>query len=140
MTYFTWDRTEDAGAYSGAFATSFEVTDAKRALEVAAWGRRRWNVEGGFRVEKHGGFGLEHTFCKDEQASRAAHMLMQLAHNLWQVFESGIVRNLSKGVSRPTQSLWARKLCDALHYYDFSGTEIVTVYLNHEYERELTIE
>ena len=67
-------------------------------------------------------------------------MLMQLAHNLWQVFESGIVRNLSKGVSRPTQSLWARKLCDALHYYDFSETEIVTVYLNHEYERELAIE
>ena len=39
-------------------------------------------------AEKHGGFGLEHTFCKDEHASRAAHMLMQLAHNLWQVFES----------------------------------------------------
>ena len=44
VTYFTWERTEDAGAYFGAFATSFEVTDAKRALEVAAWGRRRWNV------------------------------------------------------------------------------------------------
>ena len=67
-------------------------------------------------------------------------MLMQLAHNLWQVFESGIVRNLSKGVSRPTQSLWAKKLCEALHYYDFSEMEIVTVYLNHEYERTLTTE
>ena len=45
-----------------------------------------------------------------------------------------------KGVSRPTQSLWAKKLCEALHYYDFSEMEIVTVYLNHEYERSLTTE
>ena len=63
-----------------------------------------------------------------------------VAHNLWQVFESGIVRNLSKGVSRPTQSLWAKKICEALHYYDFSEMEIVTVYLNHEYERTIQTE
>ena len=67
-------------------------------------------------------------------------MLMQLAHNLWQVFESGIVGNLSKGVSSPTQGLWARKLCDALHYYDFGEIEIVTAYLNHEYERTIPAE
>ena len=50
VTYFAWERTEDAGAYSGAFATSFEVADVKRALVVAAWGRRRWNIETGFRT------------------------------------------------------------------------------------------
>lgn len=33
-----------------------------------------------------------------------------------------------------------RKLCEALHHYDFSEVEIVTVYLNHEYERSLTTE
>jgi len=95
-------------------------------------------LEKALKREGEDGFGLEHTFCKDEHASRAAHMLMQLAHNLWQVFESGIVRNLSKGMSRPTQSLWAKKLCEALHYYDFSEMATVTVYLNHEYERALT--
>lgn len=47
--------TEDGGAYSGCFATSFEVTEETRALNIAAWGRRRWNIETGFRVEKHGG-------------------------------------------------------------------------------------
>ena len=43
--------------------------------EVAAWGRRRWNIEGGFRVEKHGGFGMEHTFCNDDTAGRTATVL-----------------------------------------------------------------
>ena len=137
------EASDDAGAYYGQFITDLDVNNARRAVEIARWGRLRWVIENSFKTQKRegeDGFGLEHTFCKDGHASLAAHMLMQLAHNLWQVFESGIVRNLSKGVSRPTQSLWARKLCDALHYYDFSGTEIVTVYLNHEYERELTIE
>ena len=134
---------DDAGAYYGQFITDLDVNNARRAAEIARWGRLRWVIENSFKTQKRDGedgFGLEHTFCKDEHASRAAHMLMQLAHNLWQVFESGIVRNLSKGVSRPTQSLWARKLCDALHYYDFSEMEIVTVYLNHEYERTIPVE
>ena len=122
--------------------TSAETTQGAR-WRSPRWGRLRWVIENSFKTQKRDGedgLGLEHTFCKDEHASRAAHMLMQLAHNLWQVFESGIVRNLSKGVSRPTQSLWARKLCDALHYYDFSEMEIVTVYLNHEYERTIPVE
>ena len=134
---------DDAGTYYGQFMTDLDVNNARRAAEIARWGRLRWVIENSFKTQKRDGedgFGLEHTFCKDEHASRAAHMLMQLAHNLWQVFESGIVRNLSKGVSRPTQSLWARKLCDALHYYDFSEMEIVTVYLNHEYERTIPVE
>ena len=92
---------------------------------------------GAFRVVC---FGPARRGVSGERARSAAHMLMQLAHYLWQVFESGIVRNLSKGVSRPKQSLWAKKLCEALHYYDFSEMEIVTVYLNHEYERTIQTE
>jgi len=137
------EASDDAGAYYGQFITDLDVNNARRAVEIASWGRLRWVIENSFKTQKRegeDGFGLEHAFCKDEHASRAAHMLMQLAHNLWQVFDSGIVRNLSKGVSRPTQSLWAKKLCEALHYYDFSEMEIVTVYLNHEYERTLATE
>ena len=137
------EASDDAGAYYGQFATDLDVNNARRAVEIARWGRLRWVIENSFKTQKRkgeDGFGLEHAFCKDGHASLAAHMLMQLAHNLWQVFESGIVRNLSKGVSRPTQSLWAKKLCEALHYYDFSEMEIVTVYLNHEYERSLATE
>ena len=32
------------------------------------------------------------------------------------------------------------RLCEALHYYDFSEMEVVTVYLNHEYERTIPVE
>ena len=134
---------DDAGTYYGQFITNLEINNARRAIEVSRWGRMRWVIENSFKTQKRegeDGFGLEHTFCKDDHASRATHMLMQLAHNLWQVFESGIVRNLSKGVSRPTQSLWAKKLCEALHHYDFSEMEMVTVYLNHGYERSLMME
>ena len=114
VTYFSWDATDGCGAYCGAFATSFEVTDARRALDVAAWGRRRWNIEGGFRVEKHGGFGLEHTFCNDDTAGRNYHVLMQIAYALWQVFDTGVLSRLSEGCRKPTQEMWAKMLFLAL--------------------------
>lgn len=114
VTCFTWDRTEDGGAYGGAFAMSFEVTDAGCALAVAAWGRRRWNIEGGFRVEKHGGFGLEHTFCNDDTAGRNYHVLMQIAYVLWQVFDTGVLSRLSEGCRKPTQEMWAKLLFVAI--------------------------
>lgn len=109
---------DGAGVYYGQFVTDLNINNARCAVEISGWGRLRWVIENSFKTQKRkgeDGFGLEHTFCEDEHASLATHMLMQFAHNLWQVFESGIVRNLSKGVSRPTQSLWARKFCEALH-------------------------
>ena len=114
VTLFSWEASEDGGAYSGAFATSFEVTDAKRALVVAAWGRRRWNIETGFRVEKHGGFGLEHTFCNDDTAGRNYHVLMQIAYTLLQVFDTGVLSRLSDGCRKPSQEMWAKMLFVAI--------------------------
>ena len=108
------EASEDGGRYDGAFATSFEVSDAKRALVVAAWGRRRWNVETGFRVEKHGGFGLEHTFCNDDTAGRNYHVLMQIAYTLWQVFDTGVLSRLSEGCRKPSQEMWAKMLFVAI--------------------------
>ena len=64
------------------------------------------------------------------------HLLMQFAHNLWQVFNSGMLRKLAKGCRKVTQSIWARKLCEALHNIDFSDYEPETVYLSREYELE----
>ena len=80
------------------------------------------------------GFGLEHTFCNDENASRAMHLLMQFAHNVWQVFNSGFLKSLSVGCRKVSQGMWGRKICEALHYYDYSKAELETVYLNHGYE------
>ena len=114
VSLFSWDASEDGGRYDGSFATSFEVSDAKRALVVAAWGRRRWNVETGFRVEKHGGFGLEHTFCNDDTAGRNYHVLMQIAYTLWQVFDTGVLSRLSEGCRKPSQEMWAKLLFVAI--------------------------
>ena len=133
----------DPIVHAGSLSPTSTSTARGARLRPPAGGGSGGFIENSFKTQKCGdgdGFGLEHTFCRDEHASRAAHMLMQLAHNLWQVFESGIVRNLSKGVSRPTQSMWARKLCEALHHCDFSGMETVTVYLNHGYERAIPVE
>ena len=114
VSFFSWEEYEDGGRYDGAFATSFEVADVKRALVVAAWGRRRWNVETGFRVEKRGGFGLEHTFCNDDTAGRNYHVLMQIAYALWQVFDTGVLSRLSEGCRKPSQEMWAKMLFVAI--------------------------
>ena len=83
------------------------------ALALAAWGRRRWNVENGFRVEKHDGFGLGHTFCNDDAAGRNYHILMQVAYALWQVFAHGMLRRIGAGCRKMTQTGWARLLASA---------------------------
>ena len=85
-------------------------------------------------LEGEDGFGLEHTFCRDENASRAMHLLMQFAHNVWQVFNSGFLENLSVGCRKVSQGMWGKKICEALHYYDYSATELEAVYMNHAYE------
>lgn len=114
VTYFCWDLRE--GRYDGAFATSFEVNDHDAALGIVACGRRRWNIENGFKVEKNDGFGLEHTFCNDETAGRNYHILMQIAYALWQVFAHGMLRRIGEGCRKMTQSGWARLLASALRF------------------------
>ena len=91
------------------------------AAEGGGWGRRRWNVEGSFRVEKHGGFGLEHTFCNDDTAGRNYHVLMQIAYALWQVFDTGVLSRLSEGCRKPTQEMWAKILFLALLVLGFAS-------------------
>jgi hypothetical protein len=60
--------------YNGAFVTDLMICGGTDALGICTWGRRRWNIESDFNVEKHGGFGLEHTFCtSDRQAANMQH-------------------------------------------------------------------
>ena len=119
VKYSCWDA--GAGKYNGAFATSLEVCEAGRALEVVSWGRRRWNIENGFKSEKHEGFGLEHTFCNDEKAGRNYHIVMQIAYALWQVFATGVLSRLSERRRKMTQSAWARVISTALHVIGFAA-------------------
>ena len=127
---------DDSDTYYGQFMTDLAVNDARRAVEIGTWGRRRWLIESSFKTEKRegeDGFGLEHTFCKDENASRAMHLLMQFAHNVWQVFNSGFLLALSTGCRKVSQGMWGTKMREALHYYDYGAEEFETVYMNHAY-------
>ena len=119
VKYSCWSAS--GGKYNGAFVTSLEVRDAGRALEVVSWGRRRWNIENGFKSEKHEGFGLEHTFCNDERAGRNYHVIMQIAYALWQVFATGVLSRLSDGRRKMTQVAWARVISTALHMIGFAA-------------------
>ena len=49
-----------------------------------------------FYVDKHGGYNLEHNFCNDSRVSRNIYLLMQIAHNLWQLFNRGCLLPLQK--------------------------------------------
>lgn len=101
--------------YRGAFVTDLPVEGALRATEMTDWARRRWKIENGFHTLKgKDGFGLEHTFCNDENARRNMHTLMNIAHALWQVFHSGWLRQLGANKRKVTQAGWAKMLFDAI--------------------------
>lgn len=98
--------------YQGQFATSFEIRDLDEADAIGKWGRRRWGIESSFHVEKNGGYGLEHNFCNKARTSRNIYLLMQIAHNLWQLFNSGCLMPMQKRhkYRNMTQKKWAELL------------------------------
>jgi len=65
-------------------------------------GRARSSVENVFNVEKNGGFGLEHTFCANEQASQNYHLMMQVAFILWQLLAKGVLHRLTQACRKVT--------------------------------------
>jgi hypothetical protein len=65
-------------------------------------GRARNSIENIFNVEKNGGFGLEHTFCANTQASQNYHLMMQVAFILWQLLAKGLLQRLSQACRKVT--------------------------------------
>ena len=98
--------------YEGQFATSFEISGLKDADDVCKWGRRRWDIESSFNVEKNGGYGLEHNFCNRTRVSRNIYLLMQIAHNLWQLFNSTCLLPLQK--KRKNRNMTQRKWVEVI--------------------------
>ena len=123
--------------YDGQFATDLDVRDGKEADGVCKWGRRRWDIESSFNVEKHGGYGLEHNFCDKARVSRNIYLLMQIAHNLWQLFDLGVLRPLQKTRRNRnmTQRKWAQILLQKLIAVGIAATgdSIPMRYLSREF-------
>jgi hypothetical protein len=65
-------------------------------------GRARQSIENVFNVEKNGGFGLEHTFCANTEASQNYHLMMQVAFILWQLLAKGVLQRLTRACRKVT--------------------------------------
>ncbi|MDY0020823.1 MAG: hypothetical protein RBT47_12575 [Anaerolineae bacterium] len=84
------------------WATNLMVTPERVDEIVNRGGRARQEIETHFNVGKNGGFGLEHAFCADEQASRNLHVLMQVASVLGQVLIRGMLKRLTRDCRKVT--------------------------------------
>ena len=105
----------DSGVVAWTGGVKFTTQKEGEEFNVIAWGRRRWNIESSFNVEKHGGYGLEHSFCSDWRCSRCLYLLMQLAHNLWQIYNACVLPKVAEGCRKMGQAEWVEILRRYFH-------------------------
>ena len=102
--------------YFCAWATNFPIHSGVRARGIAAAGRSRSRIEESYNVQKNGGFGLEHAFRETDRGAANYHLLMQLAHSLWQLLIKGRVRREMAGCRKLPDARLAALLAAALQY------------------------
>ena len=98
------------------WVTNLMVTPERVDELVNRGGRARQEIETHFNVGKNGGFGLEHAFCANEEASRNLHVLMQVASVLGQVLIRGVLRRLTRGCRKVTDVKLTQMLRASLFY------------------------
>ena len=101
--------------YFCAWVTNLLIPKPERARGIAAAGRCRSRIEESYNVQKNGGFGLEHAFRETDRGAANYHLLMQLAHNLWQLLCKGCLRRACAGCRKLTDVCLASLLAEALH-------------------------
>jgi hypothetical protein len=71
------------------WATDIEIHPKNCHPLATEGGRLRWKIENeGFRTQKHAGFEMEHAYAKRPQPAKNFYLLLQIAHNLSQLFEA----------------------------------------------------
>jgi hypothetical protein len=98
------------------WATNLMVTPERVDEIVNRGGRARQEIEVHFNVGKNGGFGLEHAFCANEDASRNLHVLMQVASVLGQVLIRGMLKRLTRDCRKVTDVKLIEMLRASLAY------------------------
>lgn len=96
--------------YFNAWVTNFSILSHQRAQAIASAGRSRSRIEESYNVQKNGGFGLEHAFRETGKGAANYHLLMQLAHFLWQVLCKGWLKRVMPACRKLTDT----SLCDLL--------------------------
>ena len=72
--------------------TNFTVKTTQVQALANDGGRIRWKIENeGFNVQKNGGFGMEHAYTRDPNASKVFYFLLQIAHLVAQLMEHGSI-------------------------------------------------
>ncbi|MFQ5486186.1 MAG: hypothetical protein ACE5DO_12755 [Desulfobacterales bacterium] len=72
------------------WVTNFKINEHNITKLANNGGRLRWKIENeGFNIQKNGGFELEHPYSKDENARKVFYLLLQVAHNIFQLIEKG---------------------------------------------------
>ena len=84
------------------WVTNLRLSDERVYAIANHGGRARQGIENLFNVEKNGGFGLEHTFCANAQASQNYHLMMQVAFILWQLLAKGVLQRLTQACRKVT--------------------------------------
>jgi len=84
------------------WVTNLRLTHERVYAVANHGGRARNSIENLFNVEKNGGFGLEHTFCANTQASQNYHLIMQVAFILWQLLAKGVLHRLTQACRKLT--------------------------------------
>jgi hypothetical protein len=105
----------DTTLFFCAWVTNLPIHSGERACAIAAAGRGRSRIEESYNVQKNGGFGLEHAFRETDRGAANYHLLMQLAHNLWQLLFKGWLRRELEQCRKMTGTALAKLLQTALH-------------------------
>ena len=103
-----------ATQFFGCWVTDLAVPGGEDACAAAAAGRSRSRIEESYNVQKNGGFGLEHAFRATDRGAANYHLLMQLAHNLWQLLAKGWLHREFAACRKLTDACLARLLESAL--------------------------
>lgn len=99
--------------FLGCWVTDLALLGGEHACGVAAAGRSR--IEESYNMQKNGGFGLEHAFRANDKGAANYHLLMQLAHNLWQLLVKGWLWRELVHCRKMTDLALAKLLLTALH-------------------------
>jgi hypothetical protein len=84
------EETEEKETTTFAWITDLKVNEETVVDVATKGGRHRWHIENqGFNRQKNGGYNLEHVFSKDPELLKAYYYLLQIAHMISQLLETG---------------------------------------------------
>lgn len=71
------------------WVTNLPITRETAPALANEGARQRWRIENeGFRIQKHGGYEMEHAYAERPEAARNFYLLLQIGHLMAQLFEA----------------------------------------------------